>query len=132
MRTSDARARLVSTALQLTWERGYQGVGVDELCKKAGVKPGSFYYFFRSKSELASAALEEIFQQTRMHILTLLEARDVPALDRIEKAFVRMYQLQLGVQKKCGRTCGCMIGNLGAELGGEEHALLDQVRVIFS
>ena len=57
-RTSDAKERLLDAALDLIWERSYGDVTIDAICEKAGVKKGSFYYFFDSKSELAAAALQ--------------------------------------------------------------------------
>jgi len=39
-------------------EEGYGVVTIDDICQRAGVKKGSFYYFFESKSALAVAALE--------------------------------------------------------------------------
>ena len=57
-RKSDAKERLLDAALDLIWERSYGVVTIDAICEKAGVKKGSFYYFFESKSALAVAALE--------------------------------------------------------------------------
>ncbi|MDT5019250.1 MAG: TetR/AcrR family transcriptional regulator, transcriptional repressor for nem operon, partial [Mycobacterium sp.] len=57
-RISDARERIVSTAARLFLERSYQAVGVDELCKAADVRKGSFYHYFPSKSELAKAVID--------------------------------------------------------------------------
>lgn len=57
-RASDARERLIRTAARLFLTRSYQAVGVDELCAAADVRKGSFYYFFRAKSELAKAVID--------------------------------------------------------------------------
>jgi AcrR family transcriptional regulator len=62
-RSSNAKQRLILTALQLIQERSYGAVGVDLICKQAGVNKGSFYYFFPSKSDLAIAALESYWQE---------------------------------------------------------------------
>ena len=56
-RTSDANERLMDAALDLIWEESYGAVTIDDICTRAGVKKGSCYYFCRSKSELAFAAL---------------------------------------------------------------------------
>ncbi len=57
-RTSTAKERLTETALKMIWGNSYGATSVDAICDKAGVKKGSFYYFFKSKSELAAAALD--------------------------------------------------------------------------
>ena len=36
-----------------------------DICEKAGVKKGSFYYFFDSKAELAAEAVEANWQNQR-------------------------------------------------------------------
>ena len=58
-RTSDAKDRLMQAALSLLWEENYGGVTVDDICKRAEVKKGSFYHFFESKADLAVAAYED-------------------------------------------------------------------------
>src|SRR6266700_1154016 len=57
-RTSDMKKRLTDAALELMWENSYGTTSVDAICDRAGAKKGSFYYFFKSKSELTAAALE--------------------------------------------------------------------------
>src|ERR1700675_1503824 len=57
-RVSDMKKRLTDAALDLMWENSYGTTSVDAICERAGAKKGSFYYFFKSKSELTAAALE--------------------------------------------------------------------------
>ena len=52
------KTRLMDAAMDLIWENSYGTTSVDAICERAGAKKGSFYYFFKSKSELAAAALE--------------------------------------------------------------------------
>ena len=59
-RTSDARERLIHSAIELVHARSYADVGVNELCEHAGVKKGSFYHFFPSKRDLIVAALDDV------------------------------------------------------------------------
>ena len=51
-RTSDARERLIESARELIYARGYNSVGVEEICQHAGVNKGSFYHFYASKRDL--------------------------------------------------------------------------------
>ena len=52
-RVSDAKERLMEAVLELIWTGSYGSTTIDQICEKAGVKKGSFYYFFDSKAELA-------------------------------------------------------------------------------
>jgi len=48
-RVSDAKQRLMDAVLDLIWSGSYGSTTIDDICEKAGVKKGSFYYFFDSK-----------------------------------------------------------------------------------
>jgi len=58
-RTSNAKERLLQVAFDLIWEQSYGAVSVDDICVRAKVKKGSFYYFFKTKTDLVVAAYEE-------------------------------------------------------------------------
>lgn len=53
-----SRTRLLDAALYLIRAKGYAAATVDEVCSKAGVTKGSFFHHFKSKDELALAAIE--------------------------------------------------------------------------
>ncbi|MEU1183985.1 TetR/AcrR family transcriptional regulator [Streptomyces sp. NPDC005820] len=55
---SSPRERLLDAAAMLTYRDGV-GIGVDALCKAAGVSKRSMYQLFDSKDELLAASLEE-------------------------------------------------------------------------
>ena len=84
-RTSNAREKLIQTAMQLIWQRGYGAVGVSALCREAGVKPGSFYYFFPSKRDLVLAALEENWRLTEANVLKPAFSADVAPDKRLDR-----------------------------------------------
>jgi AcrR family transcriptional regulator len=52
------RERLLEAAALLTYRDGV-GIGIDALCKAAGVSKRSMYQLFESKDELLAASLEE-------------------------------------------------------------------------
>jgi len=55
-----ARARLVRTALKAFAARGYEGVGVAELARAAGVTTGALYHHFGSKLGLYGVVRDEL------------------------------------------------------------------------
>ena len=55
-RVSDAKDRLMKAVGELLWTGSFGSTTIDQICEKAGVKKGSFYYFFDSKAELALEA----------------------------------------------------------------------------
>src|ERR671937_1457010 len=50
------RERVVETAAQLFRERGFEGIGVADLMKEAGLTHGGFYGHFASKEDLIAEA----------------------------------------------------------------------------
>lgn len=55
--TNPTRTRLLDAAARLFYERGVN-VGVEELCRTAGVSKRSMYQLFDSKDEVVAASLE--------------------------------------------------------------------------
>jgi TetR/AcrR family transcriptional repressor of nem operon len=64
-KAAENRAALIRAASKLFRERGIDGVGVAEISKEAGLTHGALYAHFKSKEELALAALSYGFEQSR-------------------------------------------------------------------
>ena len=75
-RTSDARERLLASGLELIYDKGYNAVGVSEVCAKAGVNKGSFYHFYPSKQQLGLAIVDEHAASTRRRLNGLVSKVD--------------------------------------------------------
>ena len=54
----NTRERLVESARDLLWERGYAGTSPRDILERAGAGQGSMYHHFRGKAELALEVLE--------------------------------------------------------------------------
>ncbi|WFP49442.1 CerR family C-terminal domain-containing protein [Methylomonas sp. EFPC3] len=57
--THDSRSRLVSAALRLFAEKGYEGASTREICEAAGVNISAIRYYFGDKAGLYRAAFTE-------------------------------------------------------------------------
>jgi TetR/AcrR family transcriptional repressor of nem operon len=53
-----AKVRLLNAALHAIRAKGYAATTVDDICREAGVTKGSFFHHFKSKDELALAAID--------------------------------------------------------------------------
>ncbi len=72
-------AALVSAARALFAERGYAGVGTEEIVQRAGVTRGALYHHFRGgKEDLFRAALVEISAETTRRVIAAASATDDP------------------------------------------------------
>ena len=52
-----SKTRLLDAALHLIRAQGYAATTVDDICREAGVTKGSFFHHFKSKDDLALAAV---------------------------------------------------------------------------
>src|SRR5437763_17160396 len=59
-----AKTRLLNAALHSIRQKGYAATTVDDICREAGVTKGSFFHHFKSKDDLALAAIEYWEQMT--------------------------------------------------------------------
>lgn len=127
--TQDTKQVLIDTASELIWKNSYGTVSVDDICKAANVKKGSFYHFFPSKVDLALAALEEFFQNKKMAYDRIFSPQ-TPPIKRFEQMADFVVELQEQAFAKHGRVCGCPHAALGCEMAGQEDAIrrkLDEV-----
>jgi TetR/AcrR family transcriptional repressor of nem operon len=126
-RTSDAKARLLATAMELMYARGYTAVGVQEICAHAGVNKGSFYYFFPSKRALALAVIDAYGQRIRDLWQDAL-AIDGPLLERLQQVGT----LYRTVVQTHGQLHGCPLGSLALELSGPDAELRQRLHDTFT
>lgn len=128
-RTSDAKQRLIEAVSELIWLGSYGSTTIDQICEKAGVKKGSFYYFFESKCDLAAAALD-IGWAERKPMMDALFSPTVPPLERLHRFCEMEYQEQKQLREQHGCVLGCPLFTLGAEVCNQEHRLHKQVKEI--
>ncbi len=122
MRLCDSKLRLLQTAHELIWRQSYGSVGVDQICEQSGVKKGSFYHFFRSKSELTVAAYEFYWDRVRL-ALDRIFAPDTPPLERLEAYFANIRRNQTEHFQHNSRVLGCPFVSLGSELSTQDEAI---------
>ena len=122
-RTSDAKERLLEAALDLIWERSYGTVTIDAICEKAGVKKGSFYYFYDSKSELAAAALRADWETCGKPKWDATFSPSIPPLERIAGFFRNLYERQAKLREEHGCVLGCPCFSLGSEISTQDETL---------
>lgn len=123
---------MIEAAIQLIWEGSYHAVGVSEICKRADVRPGSFYYFFPSKRDLALAAIDSHWRQAKEEILEPAFNPDIAPLERIRILFDSVYEFQAQRQREGERVVGCVLGSFVGELSAEEDVIRERIDATFA
>lgn len=131
-RTSDADERLMTAALDLMWEESYGAVTIDDICKRADVKKGSFYYFFDSKAALAVAALEKMWRDDWKPAMDAQFSATIEPLQRIRSYLEEPYLEQVKKKQETGQVLGCPICSVGAEISTQEIDVCGKIREIAS
>jgi TetR/AcrR family transcriptional regulator, transcriptional repressor for nem operon len=128
-RVSDMKERLTDAAMDLLWENSYGTTSVDAICERAGAKKGSFYYFFKSKSELAAAALEADWAKKKKEMDAIFSPT-VPPLERFDRYFEFVHDRLVEIQKKCGSILGCPLLSIGSEVSTQDQVVRDTIERI--
>lgn len=128
-RASDAKQKLMEAVSELIWTGSYGTTTIDQICEKAQVKKGSFYYFFESKADLAVAAIDCACEKKRAELDTIFSA-SVPPLERLRKFCEAGYQKQAELKEQYGYVLGCPLCTLGTEVSTQEQKLRERVEQI--
>ena len=131
-RTSDAKDRLMAAALDLIWEESYGAVTIDDICRRADVRKGSFYYFFPGKAELAVAALEEMWKCQWKPFLDKYLSPDIEPVARWRGYFEALVAAQAEQARAKGKVLGCPVCSVGNEVCNNQAVVSAAVREIFA
>jgi TetR/AcrR family transcriptional repressor of nem operon len=130
-RQSDAKERLMAAILELIWEGSYGTLRIDDICKRAEVKKGSFYYFFPSKEDLTVEAFENYWATKIKPFLDEHFSPSLKPLDRLHGYLTAVVEHQEQVAKEHGRVLGCSVLSLACETGTQDEKVSAVVRDIF-
>lgn len=54
----ESKRHIVECAAKLFWQKGYTATGISDIVAASGLPKGSFYFYFRSKRDVAAAAVD--------------------------------------------------------------------------
>ncbi|HSM59426.1 MAG TPA: TetR family transcriptional regulator C-terminal domain-containing protein [Longimicrobiales bacterium] len=109
----ETKRRLLEAALEMLLERGYSGLGVQDVLDRTGIPKGSFYHHFVNKQDMALQAVEMYTRMGQELLDRCLAGDERPALGRLRTFFEQLADFY-GTQG----YLGCLLGGLGQELSG--------------
>jgi AcrR family transcriptional regulator len=128
MKDQGTRQKLVRTAQELFWQKGYEATSLGDIARVSKVNAGSLYYFFKTKEELLLAVLDQYLEDLWPAVI---EKPFAKARDPIQRIFLilEVYR-RLLVQTGC--TKGCPIGNLALEAGDHNTRVRKKILANFA
>lgn len=108
-------------------ETGYSAIAIDEILRHAGVPKGSFYHYFRTKQAFGAALIEAYHGYFVERLDRSLLDPTLGPLDRL-RHFTK--KAEEGMARHDFRR-GCLVGNLGQEMGTLPEAYRARLIAIF-
>ena len=122
------RERIVEAAAQLFRERGFDGIGVADLMKQAGLTHGGFYGHFSSKDDLIAEASARALTRSLVLWGKLAERASGDPLSAVAGAY-------LASSHRDNPGAGCLLAALGTDVSRQgpavRHAATDHLRSAF-
>ena len=109
----ETKGKLVDAGVNLMRNRGFNATTVDDICAAAGVTKGGFFHYFKTKEDLATAAV------IRFHELKAKQFAEAPfrrLADPLDRVFGRLDFAKEASGGAKGLTKGCLIGMFAQEL----------------
>lgn len=128
-----SKNKIIEAAGDLFWRNGYTKTGINEILKATGLPKGSFYFYFKKKSEVAEAVLQYYGSRITGLLRAVAEASD--CWESFCDSFMAVFQEKLADKK----YYGCPLAVVGMEVAFQEdrlsacyHQALDEIREIFT
>lgn len=109
----DARELLMRAGLEVLTEKGFSATGIEEILSRVGVPKGSFYHYFDSKEAFGLELISRYGEFFAAKLDRHLTNRSLTPLARLY-AFIDDAKSSMA---RFGYRRGCLIGNLGQEMG---------------
>jgi len=124
---ADTRAQLLRTGLALLTEKGYSALGLDEVLRAAQLSKGSFYHCFGSKQGFGQALVAAYAAYFARKLDHWFLDDSHPPLQRLRHFITNA---RTGMARHGWRR-GCLVGNLGQEMGTLPEAFRQQLEDVF-
>jgi TetR/AcrR family transcriptional repressor of nem operon len=126
MARHNVREQIVEAGLKCLQEKGFNGVGVQEITAAAGVPKGSFYNHFESKEALGAELVARYGAASKRR--EVLADKSIPPLERLR----RHYEALNKKLTDSNFEQGCLLGNFSAELANQSPLIRESLAKLFS
>jgi TetR/AcrR family transcriptional regulator, transcriptional repressor for nem operon len=125
---TDTRTKIILTAMELFWEKGYTSTSVADILSRSQLHSGSLYHFFPGKQDVLVGVLEFYRDQIDEWLLA-------PAWAGVDDPIARIFALLKGYRIQLltsDFSFGCPIGNLALEIHEPDPKVRELLAANFS
>ncbi len=124
---SETRQNLVAAASELMQQRGYHGMGINDVLKRTGAPSGSLYHFFPGgKEALAIAAIEASGDSTAAEMREAYgRSSDIREAARVMVGAMREHLVESGYKR------GCPVATVVLEIASENDNIQQACRRVY-
>lgn len=126
MNVKHDKEKVIQKGVELFWWKGYNNLGVEEICKTTGMTKGAFYNAFKSKEHFLLSCIQSYGVMNASYLSELLTDNNRKAIDNI----LNMYITMLKKQHK-DNFSGCMTNNIMSEIGSLNKVISDATAKAF-
>lgn len=123
----DTRELLLRAGLEVLTEKGFSATGIDEVLGRVGVPKGSFYHYFDSKEAFGLELIQRYGDFFAHKLDRHLRNTALSPLGRLH-AFIDDAKAGMA---RFGYRRGCLIGNLGQEMGALPESFRTRLQETF-
>lgn len=123
----ETRERLLQSGVETLTEKGFSATGLDEILRRVSVPKGSFYHYFASKNDFGTALIQRYADYFAHKIDRILQDDARKPLERMK----RFVADAVSGMARYGYKRGCLVGNLGQEMGNLPEIFREQLKSVF-
>lgn len=128
MTSNDTRYHIIQVGADLIARKGFAATGINAVLTAAGVPKGSFYHYFSSKDDFGLAVIDTFAEEYGVRLEQILGDPRRSCIDRLSAYFDTGFESMTS----CEYQQGCLMGNLGQELAGQNEVFRKRLNTVFS
>lgn len=110
--------QVLEKAMNAFWERGYEGISIEDLVQCTGIGRGSLYDTFDDKHALYLAALSHYIASVGVQTLAVLEQPGT-----LQEVLEQLYQTQIDLLLSDPARRGCFLVNATVEMAPHDESV---------
>lgn len=123
--SNDTKERILDAAVGIVLEKGFSGVGINEILKAVKVPKGSFYHWFTSKEQFGVELLRYFGRQALAYSRKWLDKKEM--LPNAYERLIAFHEAKVSsmIEHDCQQVC--LVGKLSAEVSSWSEPMRHQV-----